>query len=214
MLDQVTINLHSSIRIEDGKVLYFDPFRIGKSTSDADIIFVTHDHYDHFSPEDIAKIMKEDTVFVAPSSTADLIRQTFNIPDQRIVVVAPGDSTEVLGIPVEAVASYNPDKKFHPKAQGWVGFVVTLGGLRYYVCGDMDIIPEGKEVKCDVLLVPCGGKYTMDAKEAAEFTGYLNPKYVIPTHYGDPVGEKTCGGAFAEEVKKTAPDTKVVIKLG
>lgn len=214
MLDSVTINLHSSIKISSGKALYFDPFRISEPTGDADIIFVTHDHYDHFSPEDIAKVMKEDTIFVAPASTAALIRDAFPVPSERIVTVAPGDTLEVLGIPVEVIASYNPGKQFHPKAKGWVGFVVTVDGLRYYICGDMDITPEGKSVKCDVLLVPCGGTYTTDYKEAAEFTGYLCPKYVIPTHYGDPVGEKTCGSAFAEELKKTSPETEVVIKLG
>ena len=213
MLEQVTINLHSSIRIEDGKVLYFDPFGMTESTSDADVIFVTHDHYDHFSPEAIEKIIKDDTVFVAPSSTAALIRKAFSVPDERIVVMAPGDSTEVLDIPVEAVASYNPNKRFHPQSQGWLGFVVTVGGLRYYICGDMDSTPEGRAVKCDVLLVPCGGTYTFDYKEAAEFTGCLNPKYVIPTHYGNPVGEKTCGSAFAKEIAMRGIDSVVVIKL-
>ena len=213
MLDSVTINLHSSIKIASGKALYFDPFRIGEATSDADIIFVTHDHYDHFSPEDIKKVMKADTVFVAPASTAALIRQTFQIPSDRIVTVAPGDTLEVSGIPVEVIASYNPGKKFHPKANGWVGFVVTVDGLRYYVCGDMDVTEEGKAVKCDVLLAPCGGTYTMDYKEAAELTGYICPKYVIPTHYGDPVGEKNCGSAFAREVSERGIDSVVVIKL-
>lgn len=213
MLDTVSINIHSSIKISEPKALYFDPFRITEENHDADIIFVTHDHYDHFSPADIAKIMKEDTVFVAPASTAALIRQAAPIPDERIVTVAPGDTLEVLGVPVEVIASYNPGKQFHPKTQGWVGYVVTVAGLRYYICGDMDITEEGKNVKCDVLLVPCGGTYTMDYKEAAEFTGYLRPKYVVPTHYGDPVGEKTCGSAFAEEIKKTSPQTQVVIKI-
>ena len=213
MLDSVAINLHSSIRISSGKALYFDPFRIEESTGDADIVFVTHDHYDHFSPEDIVKVMKEDTIFVAPASTAALIRQTLQIPDERIVTVAPGDVLEVSGIPVEVIASYNPGKRFHPKANGWVGYVVTVDGLRYYICGDMDITEEGKGVSCDVLLVPCGGTYTMDADEAAEFTGILNPKYAIPTHYGDPVGEKSCGSAFAEKAKVKAPDTTVVFKL-
>ena len=92
--------------------------------------------------------------------------------------------------------------------------MVTLGDLRYYVCGDMDITEEGKGVSCDVLLVPCGGTYTMDPKEAAEFTGFLKPKYAVPTHYGDPVGDMSCGSAFAEEVKATSPDTTVVFKIG
>ncbi len=213
MLDSVAINHHSSIRISSGKTLYFDPFCIDEATGDADIIFVTHDHYDHFSPEDIEKIMKADTIFVAPASTAAQIRGTFGIPDERIVTVAPGDKTEILGIPVEVIASYNPGKKFHPKANGWVGYVVTVDGLRYYICGDMDITEEGKAVKCDVLFVPCGGTYTMDYKEAAEFTGYVRPKCVIPTHYGDPVGEKTCGSAFAKEISVRGIDSVVVIKL-
>ena len=213
MLNEVTINLHSSIRICKGKTMYFDPFRIAGKAADADIIFVTHDHYDHFSPEDIAKVMKEDTIFVAPASTAALIRNTFAVPDERIVTIAPGDKTEVLGIPVEVIASYNPGKKFHPKANGWVGYVVTADDLRYYICGDMDITPEGSAVKCDVLLVPCGGTDTMDPEEAAEFTGMLKPKYVIPMHYGDPVGEKSCGAALEKEVRKLGIDTEVVIKL-
>lgn len=213
MLDPISINIHSSIKISDAKALYFDPFRITEENHDADVIFVTHDHYDHFSPEDIAKVMKADTVFVAPASTAALIRKAFSVPEERLITVAPGEATEVLGVPVEVIASYNPGKRFHPKEQGWVGYVVTLGGIRYYVCGDMDITEEGKNVRCDVLLVPCGGTYTMDYKEAAEFTGYLRPKYVVPTHYGDPVGEKTCGSAFAEEIKKTSPQTQVVIKI-
>ena len=214
MLDQVTINAHNSIKIKDAKALYFDPFHITDVSRDADIIFVTHDHYDHFSPEDISKVMKEDTVFVAPDSTAALIRGKFGIPSERIVIVAPGDNIEVLGIPVEVIASYNPGKPFHPKANGWVGFVVTVGGLRYYICGDMDITPEGKEVKCDVLLVPCGGTYTMDYKEAAEFTAILNPKYVIPMHYGDAVGKKKDGSAFEAKARKLAPGTEVILKIG
>lgn len=213
MTDPITINAHSSIRLALGKVLYFDPFHIQKETKDADIIFVTHDHYDHFSPEDIEKILKEDTVFVAPQSTVALIETRFSWPKDQIVTVAPGSKVVVKGLPVEAVAAYNPNKHFHPKKEGWVGYVVTVEGVRYYVCGDMDSNEEGRQVSCDVLLVPCGGTYTMDVQEAAEFTGVLAPKFAIPTHYGDIVGDLSNGSAFAEAVKKTSPDTKVVIKI-
>lgn len=214
MIDDIKINAHSSIKFSAGAVLYFDPFHISEKSSDADIIFVTHDHYDHFSPEDIEKIVKDDTVFVAPRSTADLIRQNFAIPDDRIFSCAPGDSFEVKGIAVEAVAAYNPNKpQFHPKKNNWVGYVVTIGGCRYYICGDMDITAEGSAVSCDVVLVPCGGTYTMNVEEAAELVGRLSPKIAIPTHYGDIVGDISCGRAFEAACSKTAPDTKVVLKI-
>ena len=214
MLDQISINSHSSIRVEAEKIIYFDPFRIKESTSDADIIFVTHDHYDHYSPEDIKKIIKDDTIIVAPKVAAGLAVTDFGLSSDRIVVANAGDTLEVSGFPVEVIASYNPNKPFHPKEQKFVGYVVTIGSLRYYVCGDMDITEEAKAVSCDVLLLPCGGKYTMDADEAAELVGILRPKYAIPTHYASIVGGADCGKIFEKKVKKTSPETEVIIKIG
>ena len=211
MLDSISINAHSSIRIASGKVLYFDPFHIAAESHDADVIFVTHDHYDHFSPEDIAKIIKEDTVFVAPKSTSALIRETFSGFD--VTEVAPGDTFSVAGIEGEAVASYDPAKHFHPKKENWVGYVVEVDGLRHYICGDMDETEESLNVKCDVLLLPVGGTYTMDVPQAVELTGKLSPKYAIPTHYGDIVGKASDGSAFAEEIKKKGIPTQVVLKI-
>ena len=214
MLDNVTINAHSSIRIEEGKVLYFDPFHISDATNDADIVFVTHDHYDHFSPEDIRKVMKDDTVFVAPVVTAKLIAETFaNVPSERIVTVAAGEKLDVLGISVEVIASYNPNKQFHPKAKGYVGYVVTLNGTRFYICGDMDVTEEGKSVKCDVLMPPIGGIYTMDAHEAIELVSAIRPKYVIPTHYGDIVGNPRDGKRFAKWIEDLGVGTEVILKI-
>ena len=214
MLDQISINSHSSIRVEAEKIIYFDPFHLKKSTSDADIIFVTHDHYDHYSPEDIRKIIKDDTIIVAPKVAAGMAVKDFGLSPDRIVVVSVGDKLEVAGFPVEVIASYNPNKPFHPKEQKYVGYVVTIDSLRYYVCGDMDITEEGKAVSCDVLLLPCGGKYTMDAHEAVEFAGILRPKYAIPTHYADIVGPSNSGKIFEKEMKKKSPETKVIIKIG
>lgn len=211
MLDSISINAHSSIRIASEKVLYFDPFHIETDSHDADVIFVTHDHYDHFSPEDIARIVKEDTIFVAPESTANLIRETFSGFD--VIAVAPGQFFPVAGIEAEAVASYNPNKHFHPKKENWVGYVVTLDGLRYYICGDMDETPESIAVKCDVLLLPIGGTFTMDVKEAVALTEKIRPQYAVPTHYGDIVGDESCGSAFAEEIKKKGIPTQVVLKI-
>ena len=214
MLDNVTINAHSSIRIEEGKVLYFDPFHISDATNDADIVFVTHDHYDHFSPEDISKVMKDDTVFVAPVVTAKLIAETFaNVPSERIVTVAAGEKLDVLGIPVEVIASYNPKKQFHPLEKGYVGYVVTLDGTRFYICGDMDVTEEGKAVKCDVLMPPIGGTYTMDAHEAIELVSAIRPKYAIPTHYGDIVGNIRDGKRFTKWVEDLGIGTEVILKI-
>lgn len=213
MLDYITINAHSSIRIASGLVLYFDPFQITVENHDADVIFVTHDHFDHYSPESIEKIVKEDTVFVAPVSTAALIRETFPSFADHIVEVAPGEDFSVNEIEVEVIASYNPGKQFHPKSENWVGYVVTVEGRRHYICGDMDVTEEGKKVKCDVLLAPVGGTYTMNTSEAVELTAAIQPEYVIPTHYGEVAGGDACGSAFAEEIAQAGLETKVVLKL-
>lgn len=189
----ITINCHSSIRVEtDGKVLRFDPFKLASSPLDTDIIFVTHDHFDHFSPEDIAKVAKPSALFVAPASTAKLIEQ-LGIDASRITVLAPGTSAVVDGLPVEAVASYN---KNHPKEENWVGYIVTIGGKRVYVAGDTDIIPEAEAVKCDIALIPAGGTYTTDAKQAAQLANTIKPETAIPTHYGAIVGNLADGEVF------------------
>ncbi|MBQ0011419.1 MAG: MBL fold metallo-hydrolase [Clostridiales bacterium] len=216
MLDYITINDHSSIRIEAERILYFDPFRFNADFQphDADVIFVTHDHFDHYSPEDIAKILKDETQFVAPTSTAALIAEAFPQFASQIIAVKPGDTLQVAGIDVEVVAAYNPTKEqFHPKRENWVGYVVTAEGKRHYICGDMDVTEEGKNVKCDVLLLPVGGTYTMDAKEAIELVSAIQPAYAIPTHYGEVAGGEACGSVFAEEISKAGLATEVVMKL-
>ncbi len=178
---KITINSHSSIRVESDLILRFDPYRLKETPNDADIVLITHDHYDHFAPEDIAKVRKEDTLFVVPQS---LRGKTGG--DE--VVLAPGEAAEVRGIRVEAVRAYNPNKKFHPKENDWLGYVVTVEGKRIYVCGDTDATDEARAVKCDILCVPIGGTYTMTPAEAAELTAVIAPETVIPTHYGSLVG--------------------------
>ena len=118
---------------------------------------------------------------------------------------------QLNGFPIEAVHAYNIGKEFHPKENNWLGYVITIEGTRIYVCGDMDATPEAKAVKCDIVLVPIGGKYTMDPKEAAAFVNGLKPQIAIPTHYGSIVGDKADGEAFAKLVD---PSIKTVLKLG
>ena len=197
LTDNITINAHSSIRVGGETILRFDPFHLTDEPHDADIVFITHDHYDHLSPEDIARARKADTVFVLPASCrASAEKNGLG----ECVYLESGDKTEVRGVPVEAVAAYNVLKPFHPKKNGWLGYVVTVEGQRLYVAGDTDENKDNLAVTCDIALVPAGGTYTFDAKHAAKFVNKLRPAVAIPTHYGDIVGDITDGDAFAGAV--------------
>lgn len=199
MLDNLTVNKQSSIRIAADKIIYFDPLDISGAPHDADIIFITHEHYDHFSPEDIAKASKDGTRFAAPASMAKAFEKA-GIDTGKVTFMNVGDSADMDGLPVEAVAAYNPMKPFHPKKNGWLGYVVTVEGKRIYVCGDTDATPEAKAVKCDVICVPIGGTFTMNAKQAAELVNTVNPEIAVPIHYGEIVGKKSDGDKFAAAV--------------
>ncbi len=198
------INCHSSIKISKGKIIYIDPYRIEKEVHDADIIFITHDHYDHYSEEDIEKVMKEDTIIVAPK-TAPI----FNKIKNKVEVI-PNEKYEINGIKIETIPAYNIKKQFHPKSNEWVGYILEIEGKRYYIAGDTDITPENQQVKCDIAFVPVGGTYTMDYKEAAELINIIKPKIAIPMHYGSIVGTKQ----DAENFKKLLnPEIKCEILI-
>lgn len=201
---KISINCHSSIRIEDEKVVYFDPFKIEEETHDADVIFITHDHFDHFSVEDITKVEKEDTVYVIPECMYNLLG------GENVITMNPGGKGIVEGMDVMAIPSYNPSKAFHPKEKGYVGYLVKIGGKIVYVAGDCDMNEDNRKVKCDIAFVPAGGKYTMDYKEAAELVNLIKPELAIPTHYGDLTGDANTGEAFAKLVD---PSIKVEIMI-
>lgn len=188
----IEINCHSSIKISKGKTIYIDPFKIEKESHDADIVLITHDHFDHYSPDDIEKVATNNTIIVAPKTVKALSKM------KNTLLVEPNQTYEVDGIKIETIASYNINKKFHPKENEWVGYGIEIEGTRYYIAGDTDITPENKQVKCDVALVPVGGTYTMTYAEAAELVNLIKPKIAIPTHYGDIVGEKEDGEKFKE----------------
>ena len=207
---KIEINKHSSIKITCEKVIYFDPFGLETAQHDADVIFVTHSHYDHLSPEDIAKCAKADTVFVAPVSCGkDLEKHGFT----NMVLMKAGEEKEINGVLAEAVPAYNKLKPFHPKANGWLGYVVTAEGEKVYVAGDTDALKENREIGCDTALVPVGGMYTMNAKDAAAFINSMQvkPRKAIPTHYGSVVGKADDGGEFARLVDKDVK-TELLIK--
>ena len=197
LVDHITVNAHSSIRIEGEKVMYFDPFHLENGPRDAALVFLTHDHYDHLSPEDIAKVKKDGTVFVLPASCRAAAEKN-GLTD--CVYLTPGETAEVCGVPVEAVAAYNPLKPFHPRRNGWLGYIVTVEGKRVYVAGDTEENKDNLAVSCDIAMVPVGGTYTFDAKHAAKFVNELRPTVAIPTHYGDIAGDPTDGDAFAANV--------------
>jgi L-ascorbate metabolism protein UlaG (beta-lactamase superfamily) len=184
---------HASFRIEDGgKQIYIDPWKIGDNAPKADVVFLTHAHYDHLSPQDIEKIRKATTIFVAPT---DVVKQLSG----TTVTVVPGETYEVGGLHVQTVAAYNLAKQFHPKQNKWVGYCITLtSGQRIYHAGDTDSTPEMRNVACDIAFLPCGGTYTMDAKEAAAAANVFKPVAVVPMHWGDIVGSN----ADVEEFQK------------
>ncbi len=208
----ITINTHSSIRLQTsrGTVIYVDPFGFETEPHDADLILITHTHYDHFSPKDIAKVRMPHTVFVMPATEmVSFIDAGFTNEDAAFLV--PYEKAMPLpGIEIETVPAYNVSKRFHPEDNAWMGYVVDIDGKRVYVAGDTDDLPENRTIKCDVALVPVGGTYTMDAPEAAAFVNALKPSVAIPEHYGTIAGSTSDGTAFAELVDS---DIQVVLKL-
>ena len=209
MLDNIEVLYHSSIRINKEKIIYIDPFKINKNYNDADIVFITHDHYDHYSEEDIDKVINENTTIIIPEELlTKLLRKGIN--KNAIITVEPNKNYMVQGIKFETISAYNTNKTFHPKENGWVGYIIIINGIRYYIAGDTDITEENKKVKCDVAFVPVGGTYTMDFKEAAQLINEIKPKIAIPIHYGSVVGTEQDAIDF---VRLLHPEIKGIILM-
>lgn len=200
---------HASFRVDaDDLTVYIDPWQLGDDAPSADLILITHDHGDHCSPEDVAKIQTDDTVIVTIAASAAKLSGT-------IEVVSPGDKLTVKGVPIEAVPAYNltkfrsPGNPFHPKEAGHVGFIVTLGGTRIYHTGDVDVIPEMEAIETDVALLPVSGTYVMTAEEALEAAKLIQPKVVIPMHVGRGIG----GLEMTEQFKAACPIPVEILSL-
>ncbi len=172
---------HGTFKLTGERIVYIDPWQLKGDLEQADLILITHSHYDHCSPEDVAKVRGPQTTVVA---TADCVAKLGGV----VQVVKPGDRLTVQGVAVEAVPAYNLDKDFHPRQEGWVGYVVTLNGRRFYHAGDSDHIPEMGAVQADVALLPVGGTYTMTADEAAAAANAMRPGVAVPMHWGSIVG--------------------------
>lgn len=196
--DNISVNTQSSIRIAGSRILYFDPFRITEDARDADVIFITHGHYDHLDPGSIAKVINDGTVIIAPASVKNDLEKAAD--PARITYVKPGDEITAAGLAVKAVPAYNRLKPFHPRKNGWVGYLVNMDQVTYYIAGDTDALKENEKITCDIALVPIGGTYTMTAASAAELVNAIHPSAVIPTHYGSIVGSPGDADVFLEKL--------------
>ncbi len=198
---------HDSFRYDGPPVIYFDPWKLAAGSPRADLILVSHEHFDHCSPEDIQKISGPTTVVIAPPVAAE------KLPGARIL--RPGKTTTVGDVTVEAVPAYNVNKfrspgvPFHPKAAGHNGYIITIGGERLYHAGDTDHIPEMVGFRCNVALLPVSGTYVMTADEAAAAAADIKPDVAVPMHYGDIVG----GNADVQRFKELCEQAGIAVTV-
>ena len=202
LLDSLEWLGHSGFRIRVGKaVVYIDPYRVPDGSPPADLILITHGHYDHFSPQDVERLSGKGTWLVGPAAVAERV-------SGRVHSIAPGEALDdelVRGVHVAAVAAYNTSKRdgdgkpFHPREAGWVGYEVGVRGERLYHSGDTDVIPEMDTVTgVDIALLPVSGVYVMTAPEAAEAARRIQPRVAVPMHWGENIGSEDDARTFAE----------------
>jgi L-ascorbate metabolism protein UlaG (beta-lactamase superfamily) len=197
---QITWLGHDGFKLKQEQVVYLDPYQLKAAHEPADVVCVTHEHFDHFSLDDLKKVVAPATTLVTIAACA---AEAKGLRLKEIRVVKPGDRVRVGAVAIEAVAAYNLDKfrspgnPFHPQRDGKVGYVVTLGTTRIYHAGDTDQIPEMERAKdVDVALLPVSGTYVMTAAEAAHACDAIRPKLAIPMHYGAIVGDEGDAEAF------------------
>ena len=206
----IKVNIQSSILIDDNIKIYFDPIKMDK-TNDADYIFITHSHYDHFSKEDILNIKNDNTVIIGPYDIYDKCLE-MGFSKDRVIKVKPCEEYDYGVIRFKTVYAYNLNKTFHLKESNWVGYVLEFEGKKYYIAGDTDVIVDNLSVlkNIDIAFIPIGGTYTMDALEAAGYVNNIKPKEVVPIHYGMVVGNEADLNNFVSHVDS---DIKVNILL-
>ena len=204
---------HDTFTLEKGIKICTDPFKLSKSI-DADIILITHEHFDHCSPEDLQKISSNKTVIVAAK---ECLNKLEDIKCKEKLGIIPGEEKTVNGIKIRAINAYNiskinPDTKrpFHPKEDNKVGFLINMDGTTIYHTGDSDLVPEMSNLQPDLLLVPVSGTYVMTAKEAAQAVEKIKPKIAIPMHYGTIVGNEDDAKEFKQLVKSC--DVRIITK--
>ena len=192
---------HDSFKIKNGKTVIIDPFKIRPSSDKADILLISHEHFDHFSLDDIKKIVNQSTTIVTIPAVK---KELSSLQVKEVKAVTPGDKLKLGDISIEVVPAYNlnkfrePGKVFHPKEDGKAGFIIGIKGVRIYHAGDTDAIPEMKGLKPDVALLPVSGTYVMTPEEAAQAAKMVEPKLAIPMHYGAIVGTEQDAHKFKQ----------------
>ncbi len=206
-----------SIKEENGKVIYIDPYQLSGNLQKADVILITHSHYDHCSLEDIQKIVKDGTTIVVSADAQSKITRLDN--EINMQIMEPGDEIEIKGIKVKAVPAYNINKQFHEKDENWLGYVIDIDNTIIYHAGDTDLIPEmekltgySKQGHEFIALLPVGGKYTMDREEAAKAASIIKATITIPIHYGEVAGGKNDAEKFCEIAGENGIKCKVLDK--
>ena len=205
-MDNLSVNCHSSICINGN--IYVDPFKINTKLNNAKIVFITHSHYDHLDMGSIKNVINNQTIIVCTADSAKILEEE-NINNQ-IVVVEPNKSYEVQSIKFSTFPAYNVGHH-HFLSLGFVGYTIVSNGVSYTICGDTDATEELKKIKTDVLFVPIGGTYTMNALEAANLTNIIKPKMVVPVHYNCIVGSKEDEKIFVQNVDKQIK-VKILVK--
>jgi L-ascorbate metabolism protein UlaG (beta-lactamase superfamily) len=192
---------HDCFRIEDGKTIYFDPYKLEGSQEKGDLVFVTHDHYDHLSIEDLEKVVSSGTTLVSVSNCEEKLS---GLGARKVVIVDPGQEAEVEGVKIRAIAAYNVDKfkssgnVYHPKDLGGAGYIIEIDDVKIYHAGDTDLVPEMEGVETDIALLPVSGSYVMTPEEAVEALQKIRTKIAIPMHHGTVVGGREEAERFAE----------------
>lgn len=210
MLENISWLGHASFRIISDLKIFIDPWKI-KEDIKADLILITHNHHDHCSTKDIELLLNDNTLIIAPSDVAELIKREIT-RELNIKIVSPGDSFEIMGINIETIPAYNKNKDYHPKENKWLGYVIELDGERIYFAGDTDYIHEMRHLKnINIAFLPIGGTYTMDVKEAVKAALDIHPNYVVPMHYGDIIGEISEAEKFLSMIDQEDPTIEVVI---
>ena len=204
ILESIHWHGHASFRVEGARVIYFDPFRISDGLPAADVIFVSHSHHDHFSPDDIKKISTEKTTLVV---THDI---DITFPGE-VIKVKPGAVTAIRGLTAETLPAYNIERPYHPQKNNWVGYVITMDNTKIYHTGDSDFIEEMRGLVIDVILIPVVGTYTMDAAQAAQAIKEMEVTIAIPMHWGTLMGDISDARRFKDLVGDAA-DVRILQK--
>lgn len=208
---------HSGFLIKNDRVIYIDPYNIKEGSEKADLILITHSHYDHCSVADLNKIIKEGTRIIAPVDCQSKLTK-FDVPI-KLEIIEPGQELDLGDVEISTVPSYNIDKHFHPKEESWVGYLVKTNNVLIYHAGDTDVIPEMQKLtgykhsdREFIALLPVGGRFTMSAEEAVEAAKIIKPTLAVPMHWGSIVGSEDDAKEFVELCKEEGIKAEILEK--